>query len=145
MRFFRGITLVLFLGFGAVVQAMPFEPGPGSDLRRELLDTLRPLAAYDLGAPLVFRVLEISVDGDVAFARLIAQRPGGAEIDLSDTPMVAWRNVDPFEIDGPRFEAFFVRHNGHWQVVQYALGSSDAWWYGNRCDVFGTLLREQGC
>lgn len=147
MRFFQGITLAIFLGTMASTgaYAAPSEPQPGSELRRELLDTLRPLAAFDLGAPIEFRVMNMVVDGDIGFVQVMAQRPGGAAIDLADTPMVEWRYVEPYDIDGPRFEAFFIRRNGHWQITEYGLGSSDAWWFGYRCDVFGSLLRDMGC
>ncbi|GAB5445232.1 hypothetical protein [Gymnodinialimonas sp.] len=145
MRLFYGTTLAIFLGFGALAQAAPFEPPRGSELRRELLDTIRPLAAYDLGAPLEFRVLEMSVDGDIAFARLMAQRPGGADIDMTTTPMVEWRYAEPFEFDGPRFEVFYVRDGDHWQIVNFGMGSTDVWWWQYRCETFGTLLQEYGC
>ena len=145
MRILHGIFLTFFLGAGAGAQATPVEPPQGSELRQELLETFRPLAIFDLGAPIEFRVLEIMVDGDIAFARLSAQRPGGAAIDMDATPMVEWRYVDPCEVDGPRFEAFFVLRDGYWQVVNYGLGSTDVWWSGYRCDVFGSLLQDYGC
>lgn len=145
MRFLQGLALAFFLASGAIAQTTPFEPPRGSDLRRALLDTIRPLAIFDLGAPVEFRVLELSVDGDIAFARLMAQRPGGGEINMQSTPMVIWRQADPHEYDGPRFEAFYLRDGDRWQVVDYALGATDVWWWGYRCETFGTLLREYGC
>lgn len=145
MRIRLGLIASIFFSLSGFCLAAPYEPPRGSHLRAELLNAFRPLAAFDLGAPIEFRVLELSVDGDVAFARLMAQRPGGAEIDMAATPMVQWRHVDPFEVDGPRFEVFFVQEHGHWQAVEYGLGSSDVWWWGYRCDVFGSLLQRYGC
>ncbi|WP_050761409.1 hypothetical protein [Jannaschia sp. CCS1] len=129
----------------SLAQATPFEPPRGSDLRRELLDTFRPLAVYDLGAPLEFRVLELMVDEDIAFARLRAQRPGGEALDMAQTPMVEWRYADPYEFDGPRFEVFYVRDDDAWQVVTYGLGSTDVWWWAYRCETFSSLLQDYGC
>lgn len=145
MRFSQAATTAIFIGLAGLVQANPTEPPVGSELRQELLDTFRPLAIYNLGAPLEFRVLELMVDGDTAFARLMAQRPGGVEIDMTDTPMVEWRYAEPFEFDGPRFEVFFVRDADHWQIVDYGLGSTDVWWWQFRCETFGSLLQEYGC
>lgn len=145
MRFSQAATTAIIIGLAGLVQANPTEPPVGSELRQELLDTFRPLAIYNLGAPLEFRVLELMVDGDTAFARLMAQRPGGVEIDMTDTPMVEWRYAEPFEFDGPRFEVFFVRDADHWQIVDYGLGSTDVWWWQFRCETFGSLLQEYGC
>lgn len=145
MRFFQGIALAVFLVFGTLAQATPFEPERGSELRQELLDLIRPFAVFDLGPPIEFRVLEIMVDGDIGFARLMAQRPGGGEIDMAATPMVEWRYADPYDFDGPRFEVFYVRDGEHWQIVEYGMGSTDVWWWGYRCETFGTLMQEHGC
>lgn len=145
MRQLRAIFLLICLGLAAQGQASPFEPPRGSELRRELLDLFRPLAVYDLGAPLEFRVLEMQVDGDTGFARLMGQRPGGEAVDMTTTPMVEWRNADPGTFDGPRFEVFFLRQDDAWQVVSYGLGATDVWWWAFRCETFGTLLRDYGC
>lgn len=145
MRSLQGLAFVFLMAFGAMAQAAPMAPPRGSELRQELLDLIRPFAVFDLGPPIEFRVIEIMVDDDIAFARLMAQRPGGAEIDMADTPMVVWRHVDPFGFDGPRFEVFYVRADGHWQVVNYGMGSTDVWWWAYRCDTFATLLQEWGC
>ena len=145
MRFLHAAAAAVFITSAGLLQAAPTEPPVGSSLRQELLDTFRPLAIFDLGAPLEFRVLEIMVDDDIAFARLMAQRPGGAEIDMTTTPMVRWRYANPYDFDGPRFEVFFVREGGHWQIVDYGLGSSDVWWSQFRCETFGSLLQNYGC
>lgn len=145
MRIFQAIALAFSIGFTTIAQAAPHEPPQGSELRRELLDLFRPLAAFDLGYPIEFRVLELAVDDDVAFARLMAQRPGGVAIDMTSTPLVEWRHQDPYEFDGPRFEVFYVRRDGQWQPVSYGLGSSDVWWSGYRCEFFGSLLQDWGC
>ncbi len=144
MRTMILLVLACCLGSGSAL-ADATEPPRGSQLRQDLLEAIRPHAEYDLWAPVEFRVIEMLADGDVAFARLMAQRPGGVEIDMARTAMVEWRYEDPGNFDGPRFEVFFIRRDGQWQVVQYALGATDAWWFGNRCDVFGSLLRQYGC
>lgn len=145
MRIFHGFTLAIVVGLASIAQATPFEPPRGSELRQELLDTIRLLAEYDLGAPVEFRVIEIQVDGNIAFARMMAQRPGGGEIDMVDTPMVRWRYAEPYEFDGPRFEVFYVRTETGWQITDFGMGSTDVWWSQYRCETFGSLLQEYGC
>ncbi len=139
------LWVVLSLLVITPASADPIEPARGSDLRADLLDTLRPLVEYHLDAPVEFVVAELQVDGDRAFGRLRAQRPGGVSIDIAQTSMVLRRGEDPGMIDGPRLEAFFERRGGRWQVIDYVIGSTDVWWYGYNCPDFGSLLRQWGC
>lgn len=129
----------------APLRAEPREPPPGSALRAALLDTIRPFAEYDLAPPVTFVVIEMLAEGDLAFARLTAQRPGGVPIDMAQTPMVTRRHHDPSMIDGPRFEVFFARTAGRWYVRDYALGATDAWWFGYDCATYARFLPEQAC
>ena len=46
------------------------EPARGTELRRDLLDTVRVVAALDLSAPIEFVVREVRHDSGVAFASL---------------------------------------------------------------------------
>lgn len=111
--------------------AAPETPAKGTALRSDLLDTLRVFAGYDLGPPVEFVVLYLQADGDRAFARVMAQRPGGAPIDLAATPMVKRDQIPIDLIDGPRMEAFLARggggvvcrglcHRGHRRLVDRA-------------------------
>jgi hypothetical protein len=144
----RGLTV--FFGFAFTVlagalQADPAEPPRGSAARAAILDTIRVMAEYDLGAPVEFVVLDLAAEGDLAFARLMAQRPGDVPIDMSDIPMVTRRFVPPDLIDGPRIEAFLARTDGRWHVVEYGVGSTDVWWWAFDCDRYGAFLRDWGC
>ncbi|MEM1342693.1 MAG: hypothetical protein AAGF68_10240 [Pseudomonadota bacterium] len=118
----------------------PQTPPPGTALRAALLDAVRPLAAYDLGAPIEFRVIELRVEGDRAFGRMTAQRPGGAAIDPAETPMHLRDGVSLDLFDGPRLEVFFHEQDGAWRVVEYVIGATDAWWYGYDCDNYGVFF-----
>lgn len=139
-----------FLVFVAIICALPASADPvdlprGAALRGELLDTLRPLVEYDLGAPVQFVVTSLQVDGDRAFARVTAQRPMGAPIDMNTTPMVQRDGLPLDTIDGPRIEAFFHQTVARWEVVEYVIGATNVWWWGYDCKHYGALLSEWGC
>ena len=50
--------------------------------RAALMDALRPKVEWALGAPVQFVVYDLRRQGDLAFASVYPQRPGGADIDL---------------------------------------------------------------
>lgn len=142
----RHFILYLFTLSLLSVQSAWAEPRAverGTELRPTLLNTIRPFAEQNLGAPVEFVVKELTVDGDVALGRLSAQRPGGGRIVIEETPMVVEYGENPAFIDGPEVEVFFVRNGGVWEVYEYAIGATDVWWIGFECDKFGTLL--PGC
>ena len=79
MTTLKALALVAALALPGAAQAWE-EPARGTELRADLMDALRPMAEWDLGAPVEFVVLDLRVAGDVAFASVMAQRPGGAPI-----------------------------------------------------------------
>jgi hypothetical protein len=135
---------ILTGGLGGTANAQVVSPGPGTPLRRAILDALRPLVAADLGNPIEFVVSSIRVSGDRAFVVVNAQRPGGAEIDIARTPLA--RRVPLSLIDGPRAEALLVRRAGRWRVEHHGIGSTDIW-YADRalCPAYGRVLPDGMC
>ena len=103
------------------------EPAPGTALRSDLLDALRPHVAWKLGEPIEFVVWELRVSGDVAFAQVLVQRPGGTAIDIPSTPMVVRDGLDEEFSDGTRTEAFYERSGRQWAVVHHVIGATDVW------------------
>lgn len=129
------------------------ESARGSAARAELLDHLRPVLAYYLGAPLEFRVEWLRSDGALAFAQVTAQRPGGVPLVIEDAPIHLRDGVSADLIDGsrgagPRIEAFLVRRGGQWQIVDFAVGATDAWFAGEpwcRTYGFGSVMPTGYC
>lgn len=118
-------------------------PEPGTQARADLLDALRPLAEWQLDAPVEFVVGTLRVAGDVAFASVTAQRPGGGTIDLAATPMVRRGGLSPAEIDGPRLDALLQRSGRTWVAVLHGIGATDVW-YANEatCATWRAVLPE---
>ncbi|MDT8855273.1 hypothetical protein RNZ50_09650 [Paracoccaceae bacterium Fryx2] len=130
----------------ALLPALPLhawtEPARGSADRAALMDALRPVAEQELGAPVEFVVRDLRLDGDVALMRLTAQRPGGGEIDLAETPMVQ-RGRAPDTIDGPGVDALMRYADGFWQVAHWAIGPTDVWYADPAlCPDFAAVLTD---
>ncbi|MFV0644699.1 MAG: hypothetical protein ACK5NN_09410, partial [Sphingomonadaceae bacterium] len=62
------------------------EPQRGTQLRKDILDAVRPVAIEAYGAPIEFVVDSIRVSSNRAYVDVFSQRPGGIEIDIRSTP-----------------------------------------------------------
>ncbi|MEJ6397212.1 hypothetical protein [Yoonia sp. 208BN28-4] len=143
----HALFLAVFAGLSAPVFADPYEPARGTAERRAILDGIRPLAEDGLGAPVEFVVNTLQVDNGRGFAMLEAQRPGGAPIDISQSPMVLRDGEPEWSIDGPTVTAFVVRMaDGAWRVDEYAIGATDVWWAGDPyCADYASVLPAMVC
>ncbi|WP_249696183.1 hypothetical protein [Stappia sp. WLB 29] len=103
------------------------EPARGTPERVALMDAVRPLVEVRVGGPVEFVVVRLQVAGDWAFAILDPQHPGGARIDPARTIY----GEDSEYMDGLRTYALLVNANGRWNIVDYAVGPTDAFWDGN--------------
>ncbi|WP_323763629.1 hypothetical protein [Marinovum sp.] len=121
------VALGLATGKGAAQDRAWHEPARGSATRSALMEALRPHAEWELGAPVEFVVGELRVAGDLAFAALTAQRPGGAAIDLRRTPGFARGTLDPEMMDGASLQALYRKSGATWVAVHHAIGATDAW------------------
>ncbi|MFN4170551.1 MAG: hypothetical protein ACK4GW_02235 [Pseudorhodobacter sp.] len=100
------------------------EPARGSAERRALMDAARPHVETMLGAPLEFVVGRLRREGNVAFAMLSPQRPGGGRIDLSRTPVVL---RDGWYPDNIEVQVLYRRSGATWVAVHWAVGATDVW------------------
>ncbi|MBL4918232.1 hypothetical protein [Szabonella alba] len=116
------------------------EPARGSAERRALMDAIRPHVEAALGAPVEFVVDALRVQGDVAFAGLSPQRPGGGRIDLSTTPMVLREGYYPDNIE---VQVLYRRMGGSWVMIQWAIGATDVWFSEPQlCEIWYPVLPE---
>lgn len=119
------------------------QPAVGDPERADILDALRPIAEWTLGAPVEFVVDDLRVADDVAFASLTAQRPGGGGIDVSAAPIVTRDRLEVGLIDGPKIEGLLRRSGRMWTPVEYAVGPTDVWYASAAyCEVWGKVLPE---
>ncbi|MEM7500265.1 MAG: hypothetical protein AAF371_20070, partial [Pseudomonadota bacterium] len=118
------------------------EPAWGTQLRRELMDAVRPIVERDLGAPVRFVVRQLRIDGDRGFGWLEPQRPGGRPIPFDETPLAAIsRGSDA--IDGTTVHVFYRREKGRWFAEEWSIGATDAWWAGDEsCTEFRAVIPE---
>lgn len=139
----RLLFAALVLWAGAALSEPWHEPARGTALRADLLDALRPVAEWWLGPPVAFVVEDLRVDGDVAFANLRAQRPGGHAVDMATTPLVQHSGDDPGMYDGAIVQALMQRSGRMWVATLHAIGPTDVWYAAPEfCPVWGNVIPE---
>ncbi|WP_149140860.1 hypothetical protein [Gemmobacter caeruleus] len=139
----RTLPLVVFAAIWAAPALAWQTPGKGSADRTGMMDALRPLAAWNLGAPVEFVVNDLRVAGAAGFASVSPQRPGGQPIDLRATPMVQRDGADPAYMDGATMQALMQREGTTWVAVHWQIGATDAWWDQPRfCAAWAGVLPE---
>ncbi len=118
-------------------------PPRGTALRADLMDALRPIAEWTLGAPVQFVVNDIRVSGNVAFVSVTAQRPGGVPINIRNTPLVLRDKIEPDMIDGTNIQALLQKSGRMWVPVHQETGATDVWYaWPALCPVWGPVLPE---
>lgn len=138
----KALTLALVLGFAGPALAWE-EPARGTQLRADLMDALRPIAEFNLGAPIEFVVQDLRVEDNQGFASVYAQRPGGVEIDISQTPIVLRGMLDPEISDGTTMQALFTRSGSQWVPVVHETGATDVWYASPAfCPNWSAVLPE---
>ncbi|SFJ72680.1 hypothetical protein [Celeribacter neptunius] len=140
-------TLVGVLGLPMPVLAQDWhEPARGTAERARLMNAMRPLVEWHLGAPVEFVVHELRATSDHAFAIVSPQRPGGGEIDIDTTPMVRDLGDDPWyfkEVGGLDFIALMIREGDQWGIVEYSIGATDVWFGAQPfCREFPAILAD---
>ena len=126
MRVFILLCVILF-GSPAVAQSWS-EPARGTATRSALMDALRPHVMWVLGSPIEFVVYDLRQSGNLAFASVYPQRPGGAEINLRETPAFQRGDLEPEFMDGLAVQALYYKSGQTWVAVHWALGATDVWY-----------------
>ncbi|WP_425100268.1 hypothetical protein [Tropicibacter sp. S64] len=119
------------------------EPARGTATRTNIMDAIRPHIEWALGAPVEFVVWDLRRDGDVAFASLMAQRPGGGVIDVYATPAPRRGEIDPEVGDGATVQALLQKSGDTWVATHHAIGATDMWWaWEEFCPIWHTVIPE---
>ena len=122
------------------------EPARGTPTRKALMDALRPHAMWMLGAPIEFVVDDLRQSGNLAFAAVTPQRPGGAAINQHDTPGFQRSEVEPDHVGGVAIQALLYKSGDTWVAVHWALGATDVWYsYEPFCAVWRDVIPEEVC
>ena len=119
---------VALIGLGSGPAAAYETPAKGSDLRRALVDALRPHAEWLLGAPVEFVVDDPRVAGNRAFGTFSPQRPGGGAINPARTAMALRGEWQTEFIDGLHIEALYQKSGDTWVAVHWHIGATDVWY-----------------
>lgn len=126
----RGVPLLFLLGLliAAPVRGQttrPVTPGPGSPLRKAVVDALRPVVGKELGKKpggIVFRIEHLKVQNGWAFLRGTPLRANGKRMDYRGTRYEQALREGMFD-DG--VVALLRRQNGRWRVIASVIGATD--------------------
>ena len=97
-------------------------PPPGSAEREAIMDALRVAAKKDLGRTVIFKVDQLRVVGDWAFARVSPTLPNGDEIDYTKTKYRKQVELGAFD---PQAETLLRKTVEGWDVVEWRFGATD--------------------
>jgi hypothetical protein len=120
------LFLLLSSTLGVSAQSV-HEPARGGGERQELLDAVRPLLEVRVGKPVEFVVDWMRSGNGWAFVQVSPQRPGGAVIDLSHTTYASQAEY----MDGLITYALLRHDYGRWNLVDFVVGPTDAFWHGD--------------
>ncbi len=73
-------------------------------------------------------VNDLRVSGNLAFASLWAQRPGGGAIDIASTPAAQRGQLDASFGDTPRIQVLYRKSGRVWVAVEHAIAATDVWY-----------------
>lgn len=122
------------------------EPARGSSERGQIMNALRPVIEWRLGAPVEFVVQALRVSDGRAFLSVTPQRPGGAPVEMRQTPLVRYFGDDASyyeEVGGIGVIAFLIREGDQWAVVDHSIGATDAWFAAEPyCSIFPEVLYD---
>ena len=139
---FLGLAGLLCLFQGDMAMAWE-EPKRGTRTRAALMEAIRPHAAWMLGAPIEFVVHDLRRDGDLAFASVWPQRPGGGAIDPAGTPGVRRGQLDAEFMDGIAMQVLYQKSGDTWVAVHWAIGAADVWYsWTPICDIWRPVIAE---
>lgn len=120
-------TLVALLPFCAFAQEVK-KPAPGSALRKQVLDSLRPVIQKDLKQKVIFKVDDIRVYDGWAFVQVHPLQPNSKPIDFKKTKYKAALEDGVF--DGSTTFALLKQSGKKWVVKDFVIGPTDVYWIG---------------
>jgi hypothetical protein len=100
-------------------------PAAGSAERKAILDALRPSVEARIGPNVEFVVSILNVEGNWAFVHAEPRRKGGKQIDGRAYFPHEWDDMD-----GITSTAILRYQNKRWNLVESAIGATDAWYCG---------------
>jgi len=100
--------------------ASAYDLEKGSNDRKIILDTVRPMVERLLNPPVTFQVETIRVAGDYAFLRMTPIRPTGDAIDTATTNLTNKNS-------GVLTQIVLKKNDGNWTLLDGVIGSSNQW------------------
>lgn len=111
----------------AALLLAPTTPAPGSKLRTQILDGLRPVIEREVKRPVKFQIDWFKVEKDWAFLMGRPLQKDGKRVDYRGTKYAQAVKDGVFD-DG--FSAIMRQSKGKWRPVEWSLGATDVPWDG---------------
>lgn len=121
-----------------------FEPERGSELRKNILEAVRPIAEEHFGPPVEFVVNTMRVLNGKAYVEFSAQRPNGVPIDIRSTPAAGRGAVDFGVGNAHVVSGFLTEQEGDWRPSDIVIQATEAWWVGNCTGLEGLMPETCG-
>ncbi len=102
------------------------KPAPGSKLRKQIIDGLRPSIEKDLKQKVIFKVDEIRVYKDWAFLHVHPLQPNSKPIDFAKTKYK--QGLEEGSFDGSSTYALLKFNGKKWLVKEFVIGPTDVAW-----------------
>ncbi len=102
------------------------QPAPGSELRKAVLDALRPSIETDIKQKVIFIVDKIRVSDDWAFVQVTPVQPDSKPIDFRKTKYK--EQMDEGMFDGASTWALLRKKDNQWVVLTFQIGPTDVCW-----------------
>ena len=106
-------------------ESIIIKPKPGSELRKEIIDSLREKVIKDIGKKCVFKIDELNVKKDWAFMRGVPLEANGNKMDYRKTKYAEALREGIFD---DWICALLKKYHGKWQVKIFCIGSTDVPW-----------------
>ena len=107
------------------------------------MDAMRPHVEWVLGAPVQFVVDDLRMAGNVGYAALSPQRPGGKQIDIRRTPGFARGQLEPDFMDGTYLHVLYRKSGRVWVAVHWSMGATDVWFAAPEyCAIWRAVIPE---
>ena len=144
MKLFAALSLTFLLVFAAAAAHAQSvrHIQRGDPLRKEVLDTVRPVFMGESGGAIEFVVNRLTIWQGWVFGNVSLQRPGGRAIDWSRS-IFAEDHAAGFFDPGASF-FLLVRVGDRWAIVDWDTGPTDvSWdWWRQQYDLPDALFYE---
>jgi hypothetical protein len=126
MRNTTSLILLSFVLMGFSQSTKLEKPAPGTKVRKQILDGLRPSIEKDLKQKVIFQVATIRKYGEWAYIEAQPLTPAGKKIDFKKTHYKSM--IEQGVFDGDTLHAVLKLEKSVWKTKAFVIGPTDVAW-----------------